>query len=97
MILHTRKNLTKSYNKCKKKNRDFDPDWTHGYSVFMVSVHIIDSFKDVTFLDIFPFLFIQLGGLQSGTKVADTVLSTTRAFINIFICVHMLFNSVLMP
>lgn len=74
MILQTRKNITKSYNKCKKKNRDFDPDWRHGYSVFMVSVHIIDSFKDVTFSDIFLFLFIQLDGLQSGTKVADTCL-----------------------
>ena len=38
-----------SYNKCKKKNRDFDPDWPYDKSIFMVSVLIIDSFKDVTF------------------------------------------------
>lgn len=87
------KNITKSYNKCKKKNRDFDPDWPHGYSIFMVSVHIMDSFKDVTFSDIFLFLLIQLGELQSGTKVADTCLQheLSSIFLFVYMCYLSLF------
>ena len=59
----------------KKKNRDFDPDWPHDKSIFMVSVHIIDSLSlSRTFFLFFSYIWMDY---NQGQKLLTLVYNTS--------------------